>query len=66
MFFEVFGLVRTCSDLFGPVRIHSDASGGVRMRPDAFGKFRKFWSGKCDFGISGKDFDRLGQSWASS
>ena len=55
-FSDVFGPIRICSDLFGPVRMHSDASGSVRMRSDALGKF---WSEKCDFCISGRDFDRL-------
>ena len=58
-FSDVFGPIRTCSDLFGPVRMHSDASGCVQKRSDAFGKLRKFWSEKCDFCISGRDFDRL-------
>ena len=68
-FSDVFGPVRTCLDAFGCVRMRLDAFGCVRMRLDAFGcvrmhsdtfgKFRKFWSEKCVFHISGRDFDRL-------
>ena len=41
MFFDIFGLARTCSDLFGSIWMRPDASGCVQKRPEAFRHFRK-------------------------
>ena len=49
LFFGIFGLARTCSDLFGSIWMRPDTSGYVRKRPEAFRHFRKIWKcfGKC-------------------
>ena len=55
MFSEVFGPVRTHTDLFGPAQMHSEA---FQTRSGMFGKIRKSWIFGDDFSCFWLFFDR--------